>query len=89
MSGAICDVCGQPAVRIACSSLGAVSFAYCRECSDAWAEPYGVLVGMVAQCGGLDECAPWVAFVAEATVARVGKTLAQFYVDVAHTDGAA
>ena len=89
MSGATCDVCGQTAEGIACSSLGAVSFAYCRECSNARAEPYGVLVGIVAQCGGLDECAPWVAFVAKATVSRVGKTLAQFYVDVADTDGAA
>lgn len=27
-----CDICGEPAVGVACSSSGAVSFAYCSKC---------------------------------------------------------
>jgi hypothetical protein len=79
-----CNVCEQnDAVAVGCSSLGAVSFAYCHECAAAYAEPYGLVVGIVAMCGGLDECAPWVAVVAKGTTRRLGKTLRQFYDDVA------
>lgn len=28
-----CQVCGAPAIGVASSSLGAISFAYCAECN--------------------------------------------------------
>ena len=42
-----CDVCGKEAeVFVACSSCGAISFAYCAECLNGGREPYDALVGM-------------------------------------------
>jgi len=42
-----CDVCGKEAETfVACSSCGAISFAYCAECLNAYREPYDALVGM-------------------------------------------
>lgn len=42
-----CDVCGKETKTfVACSSCGAVSFAYCEKCLDDGLEPYGALVGM-------------------------------------------
>lgn len=42
-----CDVCGKEAETfVACSSCGAISFAYCTECLNAYREPYNALVGM-------------------------------------------
>lgn len=42
-----CDVCGKEAETVvACSSCGAVSYAYCRECLNGGLEPYDALVGM-------------------------------------------
>ena len=42
-----CDVCGKEAeVFVACSSCGAILFAYCAECLKAGREPYDALVGM-------------------------------------------
>lgn len=37
----VCDVCGRPAKGVACSSTGAVSYAYCEECLEHNAEPEG------------------------------------------------
>ena len=42
-----CDVCDKEAETVVCcSSCGAVSYAYCRECLNAGREPYSALVGM-------------------------------------------
>ena len=42
-----CDVCGKEVETfVACSSCGAISFAYCTECLNAGREPYDALVGM-------------------------------------------
>ena len=47
-----CDVCGADAnVVVASSMLGAISFAYCENCWNAGAEPYGALVEYIA-CAG-------------------------------------
>jgi hypothetical protein len=40
-------VCGADSIAVACSALGAVSFAYCRDCAINGAEPRGILEGMV------------------------------------------
>lgn len=60
-----CNVCngesGHPALGVACSSLGPISFAYCRPCLENRAEPYSMLRGIVLwDCGGLEGCAEWV-----------------------------
>jgi hypothetical protein len=34
-----CDVCGQPALGVASSCVGAISWAFCRECINQQAEP--------------------------------------------------
>ena len=39
MAGDTCDVCGQPSAGVACSALGAISFAYCEKCLRIGAEP--------------------------------------------------
>ena len=42
-----CAVCGKETeVFVACSSCGAISFAYCGECLNYGREPYDALVGM-------------------------------------------
>lgn len=42
-----CGVCGKEAETfVACSSCGAISFAYCAECLNGGREPYDALVGM-------------------------------------------
>lgn len=46
-----CDVCGQPALAVASSAMGAISFAYCRRCAVEHLEPYDALVGGLAFCG--------------------------------------
>lgn len=47
-----CDVCGKQTNVVVCASvMGAVSFAYCKDCLEAGAEPYGVMVSRVASCG--------------------------------------
>lgn len=35
-----CDVCGQPAIGVASSSFGAISFAFCETCVRKPAEPF-------------------------------------------------
>jgi hypothetical protein len=90
MSGSTCDVCGDPAIGVASSALGPVSFAYCAECARASAEPYGVTVAVVAEmCGRTpDAIAEWFRPVVEATAQRAGKTVDQFWADVrAHETG--
>lgn len=84
MSGSKCDVCGAPAIGVASSALGPVSFAYCGECAAIGAEPYSFTVGLVAMNGGTpDAVAPWFFTVIDATRERAGKTDAEFWADVA------
>jgi hypothetical protein len=82
MSGSICDVCRGPSIGVASSGLGAISFAYCTRCAQAGAEPYGMLVGAVADCDGVHGCAEWLKESINATLAIVGKTREQFDADV-------
>jgi hypothetical protein len=79
-----CQVCGAPAIGVASSSLGPISFAYCAECAQSGAEPYGFTVGYVAvTCGNTPEAiAEWFQPVVEVTAQRAGKTVDQFWADV-------
>ena len=46
-----CEVCGQiKPVQVCSSTLGAVSFAYCKDCLEAGLEPYGMLLAYMAAC---------------------------------------
>lgn len=60
-----CNVCNgeseHPAVGVACSTLGAFSFAYCRACLRNRAEPFSLLSNTVLwDARGLENCAEWV-----------------------------
>jgi hypothetical protein len=59
-----CDVCngesGGTYVGVACSALGAVSFAHCDRCATADAESVGMLRGVVEDAGGLHNLMHWV-----------------------------
>jgi hypothetical protein len=47
----ICQCCGKAApTYVACSALGAISYAYCAECLSNWQEPYHDLVVTAALC---------------------------------------
>ncbi len=84
MSGAICDVCGEQALGVCSSALGAVSFAYCQVCTELGAEPYGITVYGFAMDGGVFE--KWSDGYQEmiyVTVLRAGKTSEEFWADVA------
>ena len=54
-----CDCClREREVDVYSSSLGAVSFAYCKECSNNNAEPKGIIVSTIEMLGG--DVAEWV-----------------------------
>lgn len=68
-----CDVCEKPAVGVAASTCGAVSFAYCGECLSLHREPWGALV---ANCCTLERghVAEWFQPIIDATLEFYGKT---------------
>ncbi len=76
-----CDVCGK-SEGIAggvCSALGAVSFAFCRECLLSGAEPYGMCVGlMMAYSDWSDDYRS----ILDASLIVAGKTTLEFDADV-------
>jgi len=50
--GLTCQVCDMNEAKgVACSGLGAVSFAYCQECLDRGAEPEGMFACTAEMCG--------------------------------------
>lgn len=52
-----CQVCGKNSdnLIVAASTCGAMSFAYCPECLESGAEPYGELVLYVSLAGSKPE----------------------------------
>jgi len=76
----ICDVCGGKGVAVACSALGAISFAYCQECANVYAEPYDALVYTLAMYDGIDGFR--YPEIIKGTLARTGKTTEQLKQDV-------
>jgi len=54
-----CQVCnGQPAVGVACSSLGPISHAYCQECLRRGAEPLSLWHATFDCIGGPEHIRP-------------------------------
>jgi hypothetical protein len=80
-----CDVCGKEAETVvACSSCGAVSFAYCTECLNGGREPYDALVGM----GLIYDCInkSYREQILLPSLRFHGKTIAEFNADVEKMD---
>ena len=47
-----CQVCGKETdVAVFSSTMGAISFAYCKDCAENGYEPYGVMVSYIS-CAG-------------------------------------
>lgn len=69
-----CQVCGEPAKGVASSGIGAISFAYCQECLNVGAEPFGAVVALLSMIGGDENAGENLHAMIEATLQRVGKT---------------
>lgn len=81
---ALCDVCQKnEAVGVCCVPGAPISMAYCRECLEANAHPWGILVAQVAMCGGYEHVIDEYREMIECTIKHLGKTREQFDADVA------
>lgn len=84
-----CEVCKtehtEDNLHVRCSGLGAVSFAYCKDCLKSGSEPYEMLLSAVNVAGGIDKCAAWVVGIVEPTLKATGKTREQFNEDLVRT----
>lgn len=60
MAGDICDCCGVfKTIGVASSTLGPISFAYCKRCLQFGAEPFWLVKGFVYEmCNGWDTVSP-------------------------------
>lgn len=79
-----CDVCGKiDEVYVAASACGATSFAYCKECLESGAEPWGALVFYIS-CGGIypNDISQEYQEIVRNTCRRLGRTEDEFAKDV-------
>lgn len=82
-STSTCDVCGkEPAVGVAAVPGVPISMAYGRDCLEANAHPYGILVANTALVGGLDRAGDWWIEMVDATLLHLHKTRVDFDRDV-------
>jgi hypothetical protein len=74
---ATCEICGkEPAVTVACSSLGAVLYKYGTQCLATGAEPFGALCAYLKSLGGRGEVkSNAMHAVIDATLLAAGKTI--------------
>jgi hypothetical protein len=80
-----CETCGTEKNIVGVASVPGVPYsaAYCRDCLEANAHPWWVLVSNTASCGGLEKMhEAWVDMV-DCTCARLDKTREQFNEEVA------
>ena len=78
-----CDVCGKPAIGVACIPGVPMSVAYCRECLEANAHPWWALVANTICINGLENADDgWKGMVYD-TCKRLHKTLEEFNKEVA------
>lgn len=79
-----CEVCKKnQAVGVACVPGVPYSAAYCKECLEANAHPYFIMVGNTACIGGLEHAHPEWAEMVRCTLVHIGKTQEEFDKDVA------
>lgn len=70
MAFLICDVCEKAeAIGVACSALGGITLAYCKECAEAGLEPPGLAKAVLEQSGGYDGLADWIKPIIRASLA--------------------
>lgn len=85
----LCDVCGKNEMaHVAASVMGPISFAYCQDCLNKGAEPYGSLIASIACIYGVKD---WEHLETQdyfrnkesviATLEVAGKTFEQFVVE--------
>jgi hypothetical protein len=92
MAGKTCDVCGvtykhDHETVVAASSLGPVSFAYCRQCSRLGLEPYVALIGGLSGLRSKEEVDPWVwEMVVLPSLEAHGTTEEQFWAELEQAD---
>jgi len=80
----VCEVCDKnPGVGVAAVPGVPISVAYCRECLEANAHPYWIVVTNTAMIGGLDHTAEWWVDIVTSTLAHLDITREQFDADVA------
>jgi hypothetical protein len=78
-----CDTCHKnDAIGFAAMPGVPMSFAYCRECLNAGAHPYNMVVANTALIGGMASAADWWIALVDATLKHLGKSRTQFDEDV-------
>ena len=79
----ICEVCNKNrAIGVCCVPGVPVSCAYCRECLDANAHPWWVLVANTVCIGGLKNAADWWKKMVRDTCRHLGRTIEEFNQEV-------
>lgn len=79
----ICDVCDKNvALGVAAMPGVPISFAYCRECIQANAHPYGIVVANTGMCGGMGDVAGWWLDIVDGTLKHLNIPRKQFDEDV-------
>ena len=78
-----CEVCNKnTSIGICCIPGLPMSCAYCQECLEANAHPWGAIVANTACCGGLEHTGPeWVDMV-HCTLKHLGRTIEEFIAEV-------
>lgn len=82
-----CDVCKQEVekVYVGASTCGPISFAYCADCLDAGAEPYGAVIAylctVIVTEAWRDEINPAYIKIVEDSLRVAGRTETEFVAD--------
>lgn len=81
-----CNVCGKETdVVVCCSTMGAISYAYCKECYENMVEPYDAMVSYIACAGRFpDDINETYRGIVRRSLQYLGKTEEQFIADVDH-----
>lgn len=78
-----CNVCdNEPAVGVCCVPGLPVSVAYGKNCLEADAHPWSLLVANTAIVGGLENTAEWWREMVQHTCSHLGKTIEEFNANV-------
>ena len=79
----ICEVCNKnQAIGVYCVPAVPISCAYCKECLDANAHPWWVLIANTVCIGGLENAAYWWKKMVEDTCCHLGRSIEGFKQEV-------